>query len=108
QRGFLLTFSNLALLYRYVRLARALKLSIEDLLQVVSLSGVSAPLDTLAKVQAVVDWHTWQRTSGYRLDDIALATGQAVRDPARYPDPGAIAAAVVDGARDALEFERTV
>lgn len=107
-RGFLLTFGNLALLYRYVRLARLLELSIAEMLQLLELASVVAPVDSVAKVRGLVDWLGWQRGSGYRLDDIALATGASPRDASRYPAPADVAAEVVAGGRDALSFETTV
>lgn len=108
KRGFFLTEPNLTLLYRYARLAKAFKMRVAELLQLIDLAGVATPVDSGADVVQALEFLTWQKASGYRLDDLAIATGRTPLEPARYPDPVAVIAEVMAGARDALTFEATV
>lgn len=106
--GFLLTAGNLGLLYRHARLARALGISIAGLVQRLDLADVEVPVDSLAKVRALLAWSAWQKSSGYRSDDVAVAIGRPPMDSGRFPDPAAIAAEVVAGLPEALSFAPTV
>jgi hypothetical protein len=106
-RYFVLSVDNLALLYRHARLSRLFGVSINDLFQLLGLLG-KGHVGGLADLLSLIDLQAWWRQSGYRLDDIAVATGQAPRDPASYPDPGTVAGQIVTSAAKALAFTDTV
>ena len=106
-RYFVLSAANLTLLYRHARLARFLRLSIDDLFQMLGLLGLDH-VAGLADLLLLLDLHDWWRQSGYRLDDVAVATGQAPRDPTRYPTAQAVADQVVASAATALTFTENV
>lgn len=106
-RYFVLSSANLTLLYRHARLARLLGIGIDQLFQLLELLGLDR-VTGRADLVALLDLNRWQRTSGYSLDDLAMAGGQAPLDPTRYPDPAATAAQIVVSAATALEFTDTV
>ena len=110
-RGFSLSVPNLSLLYRHARLAQGLGVSVDELFQLLALAPMPQPyVRTLADLTALLDWHDWWRTSGYKLDDLGFVTGGPVRDPASYPDRQAIADRLLTeiGAERALSFADTV
>ncbi|MFB9235537.1 neuraminidase-like domain-containing protein [Plantactinospora siamensis] len=110
-RGFALTAANLTLLYRHARLAKLLRVDAADLAALIGVAGLAGGAVTdradLGALLAAVDW--W-RASGYRLDDLAVATGGTPRQPARYPAPAEVATAVATSiaADNALRFADTV
>jgi hypothetical protein len=106
-RYFVLSAPNLTLLYRHARLARLLSVSIDDLFELLGFLGLDH-VEARSDLLALLDLHKWWRHSGYRLDDIAVATGQPPRDPGRYPDAATVAAQVVAAAATALTFTDTV
>ncbi|MGE5829419.1 MAG: neuraminidase-like domain-containing protein, partial [Micromonosporaceae bacterium] len=109
-RGFLLTADNLTLLYRHARLAQLLRLPVPDLFQLIGLAGFAGQVASLADLTTLLSFYDWWRTSGYTLDDLTLVTGGTVRQPARYPNPAAVAADIIArlAADHALEFADTV
>ncbi len=106
-RYFVLSAPNLTLLYRHAKLARLLNVSIEELFQLLGLIALDQ-VSGLSDLLALLDLYAWWRQSGYRLDDVAVATGQTPRDAARYPDAGTVAAQVVVAAATALTFSDTL
>ena len=76
---------NLSVLYRHARLARALRLTVKDLLDTVALTEqiVSKPTEaercilTLADLHAVVNFHEWRIGSGFSIPEIQFITGSA-------------------------------
>jgi hypothetical protein len=106
-RYFVLSADNLTLLYRHALLSRLLGVSIDDLFQLLGFIGPDH-VSGLPDLLALCDLHAWWRQSGYPLDDVAMATGQAPRDPTRYPDAASVAAQVVVSAARALGFTDTV
>ncbi|HET6318237.1 MAG TPA: neuraminidase-like domain-containing protein, partial [Chloroflexota bacterium] len=106
-RYFLLSAPNLTLLYRHARLARLLGVSIDDLFELLGFLGLDH-VEGRSDLLALLDVHGWWRQSGYRLDDIAVATGQPPRDIGRYPDTAVVAAQVVAAAARGLTFTDTV
>ena len=106
-RYFLLSVSNLSLLYRHARIARALGLSAADLFQLLGFLSIDH-LDGLTDIGLLLALHDWWKASGYRLDDIAVSLGQRPRDGTRYVDPAAVAAQVVASAATAMTFTDTV
>jgi hypothetical protein len=108
-RYFLLSEGNPSLLYRHARLARLLRLTVDELFQVIGIAGIGAGLVTnAADLLAVVEADKWRRESGYTLDDIAVATGGTPRDTTHYLDPATTAANIVTSAAQALSFGDTI
>jgi hypothetical protein len=107
QRYFVLSIGNLSLLYRHARLARLLRLSVQDLFQLFGLLGLDH-VGALADLETVLDLWTWWQPSGYSLDDVAVATGGVARDPTAYLDPVLVAQNIVQAAAKALTFADTV
>lgn len=106
---------NLAILYRHARLARHLKLSVLQLLQLLNLakSGAAAGphrVGDLAQLQRLLRVYDQFQASGYGLDDLALITGEKPLKPDLYPDDKDVAAAIAESIRvaRALEFDDTV
>ncbi len=108
QRGFLLSAANLTLLYRHVRIARLLGVSIPQLGQLCALAGIALPIASADTILALAEIESWRGPSGYRLDDLAIVTGAQPRDPSSYPVPSTLAAQIANGASAALTFEPTL
>jgi hypothetical protein len=106
-RFFLLSLDNLTLLYRHARLARLLDVSIDDLFQLLELIGLDC-VSGLSDLDALLRVHDWWRTSGYQLDEIAIATGRTPRDATRHLDPVAAAGELVTAAARGLTFTETI
>lgn len=108
-RDFLLTVANLSLLYRHSRVARALRLTIDELLRLIELGNIGGGrLANVDNVLQVIELAEWRRQSGYSMDDLAVATGRPPRDATRYVDPVAAADTIVSSAADSLFFGDTV
>jgi len=108
-RDFLLTVENLSLLYRHARVARALRLTIDELLRLIELGNIGGGrLANAADVIQLTDLAEWRRQSGYSMDDLAVATGRTPRDATRYVDPVAAGETIVSSAADSLYFGDTV
>jgi hypothetical protein len=120
--GFLLSLSNLTLLFRHALLARLLNLSIPQLFQMIRIGRLSDPavaqshsretaekqdhvrcLDDLAFLLQFFDWF---QASGYQLDDLGTITQGLVLNPASYPNPADLAGelATAVAADRSLEF----
>jgi hypothetical protein len=120
--GFLLSLSNLTLLFRHALLARLLNLSIPQLFQMIRIGRLSDPavaqghsretaekkdhvrcLDDLASLLEFFDWF---QASGYQLDDLGTITQGLVLNPASYPNPADLAGelAATIAADHSLEF----
>jgi hypothetical protein len=106
-RFFVLSADNLTLLYRHARLARLLKLTIDDLFQMLRLLGLDR-IGGDADLRALLILWAWWRGTSYQFDDLAIATGQPPRDTTRFPDPAAMAAAITVNVATALTFKGTV
>jgi hypothetical protein len=97
--AFALGERNLSLLFRYARLARLLRLSVDDLLQTVALTESIAAkptatdrcILTLDDLQAVVEVHDWRIASGFSIAEIGFITGTA-STLGGYDSPGDVAA----------------
>jgi hypothetical protein len=92
---------------RHARLAQLLHVSIDELFQLLGFLDIDH-VKGLADLRALLDLHAWWQQSGYPLDDVAVAIGQAPRDITRYPDATTIAHQVVLSAAAALTFADTV
>jgi receptor-binding and translocation channel-forming TcA subunit of Tc toxin/ABC toxin-like protein/neuraminidase-like protein/virulence plasmid A protein len=99
-QGLWLNERNLSLLYRHARLARLLKLSIEELLQTMALTASLASkaanercVLSLTDLRAILDLHGWRATSGFRLPE-ALFITKAVSALAGYDSPDVFAARI--------------
>ncbi len=124
KRYFVLSIDNLTLLYRHVRVARLFGISVPDFFQLMTFAGVgffigpppptpsgpaqSGPPASLTNLLALLDLWDWWRQSGYRLDDVAVATGQLPRNATAYADPRTVASQVVAAATNALTFADTM
>jgi hypothetical protein len=108
KRHFFLSNANLTLLYRHARLAQVLRLTLDELFQLISFAGLPGHVRNLNDLAQLLSLHDWWRESGYRLDDIAVAINAPPTDPTRYSDPSALAVEIVSGASDALTFTDTV
>jgi hypothetical protein len=108
-RDFVLSIANLSLLYRHARVARLLRLTIDDLLLLIRIAGIGGGrLAHAGDVVELIELAEWRRESGYSMDDLAVATGGIPRDATRYIDPTATADTIVARAADALSFGNTV
>lgn len=106
-RYFVLSAANLTLLYRHARLAKLLNLSIDDLFELMGLLQIDH-ISGLDDLLAFLDLSTWYKQSGYRVDDIVIASGRTPRNPVIYPDAPTVAASIVTAAATALTFTDTV
>jgi hypothetical protein len=111
-----LTPANLALLYRHARLARLLKLSIVELLQLLGLCNAERckidpatcrRIRDAADLAALLKFYDNVQASGFSLDDLALITAAKVLKPDAYPDPKGLARAIAVDARKerSIEFD---
>lgn len=108
-RFFLLTALNLEVLHRHARLAKLLRVSVDELFQLIALAGVAdGAVSTAHDVLALLDLQEWLRSSGMRLDDVLVATGRSPTDSTRYLDPDAVAAQLVARTADTLSFRDTL
>ncbi len=62
-----LSLANLSLLYRYTTLARAMLLSVSDLLTFLSVAGIADPFKDVPTTQSVLDSYTFLQSSGFTL-----------------------------------------
>ena len=113
--AFALGERNLSLLYRYARLARLLKLSVDDLLQTVALTGSIAAKSTatdrciltLDDLRAVVEVHDGRIASGFSIPEIHFVTGtSSTLDGYDRPDDVAAQLAAEIMAEKSLEITR--
>lgn len=110
-RGFFLSLNNLSLLYRHARLAQLLRIPIADLFQLAELAGISAGhVATIADLDQLLEFHTWWRSSGFKLDDLGFVTKGPMQVASQYADPAAVAAQIVADltADRSLQFADTV
>jgi hypothetical protein len=108
ERHFILSTANLTLLYRHARLAQTLRVSVDELFQLVRFAELPGRVRDLNDLVRLLSLHDWWRESGYRLDDIAVTINAPPRDATRYPDPLTLAGEIVAGATNALTFTDTV
>jgi hypothetical protein len=106
-RYFVLSAPNLTLLYRHARLAKILAVPIEDVFELLGFVQLDR-VTSLADLDALLRVCDWYRGSGYKVDDIAVATGQVPRVPANYPDAVTLANTIVTSASMGLNFTTTV
>jgi hypothetical protein len=106
-RYFVLSAPNLSLLYRHARLARLLGLGVEDFFQLLGFAQLDH-VTSLADLDVLLDIYEMYKEGNYKLDDIAVATGQAPRNPSLYLDPASVASAIVLDAAAGLTFKGTV
>ncbi|MCA9549797.1 MAG: hypothetical protein KC933_07170 [Myxococcales bacterium] len=108
--GFPLTAENLGHLYRHAALARALRLGVPQLFQLLSLvPGLPAPhvsgLDDLDRVLGFLgSWRRGRRT----LDEIGLITEGEVIDSAAWPAVDEVVQRILDEGPAAFRFADTV
>lgn len=110
-RGFLLTEANLTLLYRHARLGQLLRLPVAEQFALIGLAGLPlGHVSTLAELGTLLEFHTWWKSSGYKLDDLAVVTGATPTRPETYPNPQTAAEAILGrvAADKSLEFADTV
>jgi hypothetical protein len=111
-KGFALSVENLSLLYRHARLAELLKLSVPELFQLIALAKINADgyIANLKQLETLLEFYDWWKTTPYSLPDLALITGTSLQDAEGYPDPAAIAQAIIQDtqASGALTFTDTV
>ena len=106
-RYFVLSAANLTVLYRHARLSRMLGITVSELFELLALAGIDR-VSGDDDVRALTEVHEWWRRTGMSLDDLRVATGRPARQPQRYPEPAAIATAVVTTAAASLTFRDTV
>ena len=99
-QGLWLNERNLSLLYRHAHLARLLKLSIEELLQMIAMTASLASkapnercISNLTDLRVVLDVHSWRATSGFSLPEVLFITkpGSTL---AGYDSPDVLAARI--------------
>lgn len=86
-RGFLLTTANLSLLYRHALMANLLKSDVTDLFRFISLANLpNGYMENSTQINAVIDLHSWWKTTGLNLDDIFyIIESTNISEPANYP-----------------------
>ncbi|MGN6105586.1 MAG: neuraminidase-like domain-containing protein, partial [Kofleriaceae bacterium] len=109
RNGFLLSEPNLRLLYRYMRLARLLGITIPQLVQLARSAALPAPISSADAVLKLIEVDAWRRAVGYRVEDIATRTQSRINGVEDGdPDPEGAAARIVVGAAEALTFQATL
>lgn len=107
--GFALTSANLSLLYRHARLARALKLRVDQLLQLLTFAGLANPwVGGLDDLEIVLDFVATWREGKRPLDALGVITGGPVLDPAQWPMVDDVVAQVRAEPADVFRFADTV
>lgn len=109
-RGFFMSLANLSLLYRHALAARALRLTMSQLFQLLALGKIGAGhLAGIADVEALLDVHQWWSRSGLSLDEIAYITQGPVVDASKFLVPDSVATAIVQevATEKKLEFADT-
>lgn len=108
--GFALTADNLSLLYRHARLARALKLRVDQLFQLLAfVDGLAEPcVHGLDDVDRVLDFVATWREAKRTLDALGIITGGPVLDPAAWPTDTDVVDQVRAEPADAFRFLDTV
>ena len=112
-RGFLLTRSNLTLLYRHSKVASSLSLSIQELFNLISLSSEIADghLKNSADLIKLIELHEWWNSTNVSIEELhyLLDTG-AIQDLSAYPDTAQLAEELVMQVNDGnqLFFADTV
>ena len=97
-RGFALTLPNLTLLYRHAKVADLLKLSIQELFQLIKRINTlpNGYIETVAHLKAVLVFHDWWKTTGLSLDELHFITSSpAVNSPENFKSKGAVSAYVL-------------
>jgi len=111
-----LSRASMAALYRHARVRSLLGRTVGDFIKILTLAPLAPAAVTdpagyirdLEDVRKVVEFSTWQKTSGFSLDDIAYLVGK--RGPDAATDPARLAADVVASitAERSLQFADTV
>jgi hypothetical protein len=108
-KGFPLSAENLALLYRHARLARALRLRIDQLFQLLTIVNESSPwVRGLDGLEAVLDFFATWREGKRTLDAIGIATAGPVLDPTARLSVKAVLTEVWSEPPDTFRFSDTV
>lgn len=108
--GFELNPENLTLLYRHATFAKSLRLSVPDLFQLIEFAILPKKfIQDIKGCIALLELHTWWRSSGYSLNDLGYVTHGNVRKKETYPDADAVQKKLVAIINDkkSLEFPGT-
>lgn len=92
-------------LYRHARLARLLKMSIEELFQMIRLvlptststatsTATSAKITSLAELQLVLSTHAWRLESDFSLEEVCFIVGN-LHELKPYPKPTELADSII-------------
>ncbi|HYF29883.1 MAG TPA: neuraminidase-like domain-containing protein [Chitinophagaceae bacterium] len=95
---FTLNLSSLSLLYRHARLSRSLKISIAQLFTLMKLQwGIAgAVIDSVAKVETIVELVSWWKGTKFSVDDLSFILGNPLPATYTYLDPADTAADIAD------------
>ena len=94
---------KISLLYRHARLARALKLTIEDFIQTLRLLSVPKELvvKTLAQIQQLIQFRDWLKSSPFSVSDLRFILKGEVSNTVTYKTTPELVEAMV------LEIQNT-
>ncbi|MGI9065932.1 MAG: neuraminidase-like domain-containing protein [Pyrinomonadaceae bacterium] len=110
-----LSKESIGILYRHARLMRLLKSMVTDFIKLIKLtpriaarSAAERYIRDLEDVTSVIEFATWQKSSGFSLDEIIYVTGG--HRPEESPDPEKVSSEIVARvkAEKSLEFADTV
>jgi hypothetical protein len=77
-----LSVSSLSILYRYVRLAKKLRLSIKDMLQLLDITDVTDPFKTVEQTRELLKYHKAIKAAGFSLVQLNYALNHVPDSPA--------------------------
>ncbi len=72
ERGFNLSLQNLTLLYRHSKIAEVLKISIDELFQLIALNDSlgNGHIENAGHLETILEFHRWWKTTSYSLDEL--------------------------------------
>jgi hypothetical protein len=81
--------ASISALYRHARLRTLLKRKVPEYLDLLTMSGATRELGSPEEVRTLVAFATWQRGSGFTVDELTYLLGGD--PPSGSPDPGELA-----------------
>ncbi len=84
QDSFVLDQKAISNMYRHTRIARALKISIEELIQAIGLVAEGKSLTDLEVIFKIVELINWQKSASFSMSDLQLITQELANAPFTY------------------------
>ena len=96
--SFVLNIGSLSSLNRHARLARSLKISVQQLFSLLRLQTASPDpvIDSIAKVEALLELVDWWKESKYTVDELAFILGSETSDDFIITAPDELASDIID------------